>query len=229
MALTAATVSPALGVDDVGRADLAGARARRDGTTSTATIVVAPTARAAMIALKLTAPAPNAAKLAPGPTFRAFMTAPAPVWMPQPSGPRSSSGASLGTFTTLRSFASVKVEERRLAEEMIVDRAAIVVQAIGAVGAAAAEIIVVEGQAIVRPARHAHPAAAARQEAHHHMVARLNLDDIDADFLDDACALVPKHDRQRYRIDLIADDHVGVAHARRDDAHQHFIRGANPG
>ena len=109
MALTAATVSPAL-ASTTWVAPISCASARRDGTTSTATIVVAPTARAAMIALKPTAPAPNAAKLAPGPTFRAFMTAPAPVWMPHPSGPRSSSGASFGTFTTLRSLASVKVE-----------------------------------------------------------------------------------------------------------------------
>ena len=93
----------------MGRADLF-ASASRDGTTSTAMIVVAPTARAAITALKPTAPAPNTAKLAPGPTFRAFMTAPAPVWMPQPSGPSNSSGASFGTFTTLRSLARAKVQ-----------------------------------------------------------------------------------------------------------------------
>ena len=44
-----------------------------------AIIIVAPTARAAMTALSPTAPAPNAAKLAPGPIFSAFITAPAPV------------------------------------------------------------------------------------------------------------------------------------------------------
>ena len=55
------------------------------------------------------------------------------------------------------------------------------------------------------------------------MVAGLHLDDAAADFLDDAGALVAKHDRLRHRIDLIAYDHVGMAHAGRDDAHQHFV------
>lgn len=31
-------------------------------------------------------------------------TVPAPVWMPQPSGPTSSSGISAGIFTTLRAL-----------------------------------------------------------------------------------------------------------------------------
>ncbi len=42
------------------------ASARRDGTTSAAIMVVAPATRAAMTALKPTAPPPNAAKLLPG-------------------------------------------------------------------------------------------------------------------------------------------------------------------
>jgi hypothetical protein len=58
-----------------------------------------------MMALRPTAPEPKAAKLAPARTPREFMTAPAPVWMPQPNGPSSSSGAFLGTFTTPRSCA----------------------------------------------------------------------------------------------------------------------------
>ncbi len=55
------------------------ASARRDGTTSAAMMVVAPATRAAITALKPTAPPPNAAKLLPGLTLKAFMTAPAPV------------------------------------------------------------------------------------------------------------------------------------------------------
>ncbi|GAB3321164.1 hypothetical protein GCM10027428_27320 [Haliea atlantica] len=37
------------------------------------------------------------------------MIAPAPVWMPHPSGPRRSKGASFLTFTTLSSYAKAKL------------------------------------------------------------------------------------------------------------------------
>ena len=85
------------------------ASASREATTSTAMMIAAPTTRAAITALSPTLPAPKVTKLSPGPTFSAFITAPAPVWMPQPSGPSRSSGMSLGTFTTVRSWASAYV------------------------------------------------------------------------------------------------------------------------
>ncbi len=51
----------------------------RDSAVSTPTIVVAPTTRAAMMALKPTEPVPKTASEAPTPTLSALMTAPAPV------------------------------------------------------------------------------------------------------------------------------------------------------
>ena len=45
----------------------------------------------------------------PGRSASEFSTAPAPVMMPQPSGPTMSSGAESGTFTTLRSRARAYV------------------------------------------------------------------------------------------------------------------------
>lgn len=80
---------------------------------STTMIVAAPTAFAASTAERPTAPPPKIAMLAPAGTFSEFITAPAPVWMPQPSGPRISSGASWGTFTALpsRAMASVAKED----------------------------------------------------------------------------------------------------------------------
>ncbi|MNJ55781.1 hypothetical protein D3C77_512990 [compost metagenome] len=76
-------------------------------------IVVAPATRAAITALRPTAPPPKAAKLLPGVTFNELMTAPAPVWMPQPSGPSNSSGASRLTLTALfsRLMASVAKDD----------------------------------------------------------------------------------------------------------------------
>lgn len=73
---------------------------------STAMMVVAPAIRAAITALIPTAPAPKLAKLLPVRTASELITAPAPVWMPQPSGPSSSSGASFGTLIALFSRAS---------------------------------------------------------------------------------------------------------------------------
>src|SRR5690606_15557296 len=67
--------------------------------------VVQPTIFAAMTAERPTAPAPKIAILDPAFGASELMTAPAPVWMPQPSGPISSSGTSLRIFTTLRSDA----------------------------------------------------------------------------------------------------------------------------
>ncbi|MNM97144.1 hypothetical protein D3C81_1096400 [compost metagenome] len=72
-------------------------------------MVVAPATRAASTALSPTAPPPNAAKLLPGVTFSELITAPAPVWMPQPKGPNSSSGAFGLTLTALFSRASARL------------------------------------------------------------------------------------------------------------------------
>ncbi len=77
------------------------ASSSRDVTTSMAMMVVAPATRAAITALRPTAPAPKLAKLLPAVTLSELITAPAPVWMPQPSGPSSSIGASSGTLIAL--------------------------------------------------------------------------------------------------------------------------------
>ena len=58
---------------------------------------------AAITADSPTAPAPATTTVDPGGTSNEFITAPAPVWMPQPSGPTSSTGAPGGNLTTLRS------------------------------------------------------------------------------------------------------------------------------
>ena len=55
------------------------------------------------------------------------------------------------------------------------------------------------------------------------MVAGLHLGDARANFLDNAGALMAEHDRLRHRIHLVADNHVGVAHAGGYDADQHFV------
>ena len=55
------------------------------------------------------------------------------------------------------------------------------------------------------------------------MVARPHFGDTRADPLDNAGSFVAQHDRLRYRVDLVADNHIGMAHAGRDDAHQHFV------
>ena len=47
-----------------------------------------------------TAPVPKTATAEPGLGWSTLSTAPAPVMMPQPRGPRISSGASSGTLTT---------------------------------------------------------------------------------------------------------------------------------
>ena len=68
-------------------------------------IVVHPIAAAAITAESPTEPAPKIAIDAPACGFSALSTAPAPVEMPQPSGPIISSGTSLRIFTALRSVA----------------------------------------------------------------------------------------------------------------------------
>ena len=66
-------------------------------------IVVLPTTLAAIMALKPTDPAPNTAIEEPGLTLREFMTPPAPVCTPHPSGASFSRGTSLLTRTTFLS------------------------------------------------------------------------------------------------------------------------------
>ena len=67
---------------------------------SIATIVVAPVHRAAMIAARPTEPVPYTTTLDPSPGRSTFRIAPAPVPIPQASGPRSSSGRSSATGTS---------------------------------------------------------------------------------------------------------------------------------
>ena len=68
-------------------------------------IVVAPATRAAMIAARPTAPAPKTAIDEPARTLIAISTEPAPVWIPQPSGPRISRGSQRSMTTALRGVA----------------------------------------------------------------------------------------------------------------------------
>ncbi len=70
--------------------------ASRGGTRSTATMVVQPDRRAAMIAAKPTEPAPKTAMLLPAGGRSELSTEPAPVWMPQPNGATTSNGMSVG-------------------------------------------------------------------------------------------------------------------------------------
>src|ERR1700733_8732567 len=76
---------------------------------STAMTDAASRTTAAITADRPTAPAPVMTTVDPGWTSSEFNTAPAPVWMPQPSGPTSSTGAPGGSLTTLRSRASACV------------------------------------------------------------------------------------------------------------------------
>ncbi len=91
-------------VDCVGGAQLQG-EFEPHGLMSTPMIGLAPTMRAAMTAARPTAPVPKMAMLAPSETFNEFITVPAPVCRPQPSGARTSRRKSLGTLTRLRSVA----------------------------------------------------------------------------------------------------------------------------
>ena len=59
--------------------------------------------------------------------------------------------------------------------------------------------------------------------AEHHVIAWHQRPDPRADGFDDARAFVPQHGGQRHRIVLVADDQVGMAHARRDDTYQHLV------
>ena len=72
---------------------------------STPMIGAAPTMRAAMTAARPTAPVPKTAMPAPAGTASEFMTVPAPVCRPQPSGASSARGRS---FFNLHQVASVE-------------------------------------------------------------------------------------------------------------------------
>src|SRR5258707_2452735 len=65
-------------------------------------MVSAPATTPPRTAASPTAPAPKIARLEPGCTSSELSTAPAPLWMPQPSGANTFSGRVLSTTTTLR-------------------------------------------------------------------------------------------------------------------------------
>ncbi len=55
------------------------------------------------------------------------------------------------------------------------------------------------------------------------MITRYYFMDCGAHTLDNTGAFVPKNDRQRNRIYLIANDNIRVAHPCRDNPHQNFV------
>jgi hypothetical protein len=55
------------------------------------------------------------------------------------------------------------------------------------------------------------------------MVTGAHLGHLRTDPFDDARALMSEHDRLWHRIDLISDNHVRLAHAGLNNAHQHLI------
>ena len=85
------------------------ASSNRLGCASTATIVTAPTARAAMTAARPTLPVPKTATVSPSVTASAVMIEPAPVCTLQPSGPSRCRGSVGSTVTALRGLASACV------------------------------------------------------------------------------------------------------------------------
>src|SRR3546814_1355882 len=75
-------------------------------------IVAKPWITAPITAASPTGPPPKIAILDPAGQASEFITPPAPVWKPQPSGPSSSSATSdVSTFTTLRARVTVSVEK----------------------------------------------------------------------------------------------------------------------
>lgn len=83
--------------------------ASRSSLTSTAIIVVAEEALAAITAESPTPPVPDMITELPIFTFSVLIIAPAPVCIPQPNDPRISSGASFGTAITLFLCAMAKI------------------------------------------------------------------------------------------------------------------------
>src|SRR5258708_23210619 len=86
------------------------ANSNRDGFRSTAMTVEQPANFAAITAEIPTDPAPKTTRAVPAFGLRLLRTAPAPVWMPQPKGPRSASVSFDNSPSTLTTFRSVTIE-----------------------------------------------------------------------------------------------------------------------
>ncbi len=178
-----------------------------------------------MIAAQPTAPAPNTASIASGAGRRTLRMAPAPVWMPHPSGASVVSGASVGTLTRLRSSMSACLAERRLAEEVTVDGLTRAPHRRAAVRARATEEIArVEVAAVRGSSRQAIGARAARAERCEDVVADLDAGDRGAHLLHDAGAFVAQHAGKGEGEMAGLGGEVGVAQACRDQAHEHLVR-----
>jgi len=113
--------------------------------------------------------------------------------------------------------------EGGLAEEVAVDRLAVLRERRCAVGTPAGKVGAEEFMAIARLVLVATGAMAAGIEAHHHRVARRDLGHRAADGMDHARTLMPQDDRLRDRKGLVAHRDVGVADARGDQANQDLV------
>ncbi len=147
---------------------------------STMMIVVAPAALAAIIPAIPTAPVPKIATEEPGVGFSTFSTAPEPVMMPQPSGPRMSSGTSLGTFTAPRAGTLVNSANEDWPKKCEPTGPFSSEKALGA------EVLVVEAHAVHGVPGHALFAVAAVGRADHDLVPHAESLNVISDGFNDA-------------------------------------------
>ena len=199
---------------------------RRLSWTSAAMIFVTPELRAAMIAASPTAPTPTMSTESPSRGRASLSTAPAPVARPQARGPRSSSGASPGTFTSASAVVIEWVAKDDWPKKWPLMRLA-VPRVRGGAGSLALEPPprhqrLAGAQAVARLPVEAVAALPARRPSDDHFVARRDLRHALADLLHDAGALVSEHGRERHRHVPARVICVRVADAGGDDAHQHL-------
>jgi hypothetical protein len=87
------------------------------------------------------------------------------------------------------------------------------------------EIQRIEVKARCRDAVLTTAALATRVERQHHVIARLKRRDALANRFDNSGSFVAEYDRKWNRIHLIADNHVRVAHTRRNNTYKHLLAG----
>ena len=190
---------------------------------SMATMVVAPTARAAMIAEHPTAPAPKEAKLVPGLTFSAFITAPASGLNTAAEWTKALERyvtADLDHVAFIGRCMSQKTIARKSDRELSrhgVECSSAVVQPRST--KAERERLL----AMRHPSQATRLATSARQECEDHGITRRDFENIRSYTLNDSFAFVSKHDWLWQRIALVMHNHICVAQARGHDPDQDFV------
>src|SRR5262245_58443912 len=190
---------------------------------STAMIGSQPASFAAISAASPTEPVPNTAKDFSASGFITLITAPAPVWRPQPRGPRNFERRITAHLDGIARRCQRMARERGLLKKRAINRRPLAPHCHGSVHPHPARFQLAAALAVGPSVLAAMLALAAPRERDHDMITHGEMLDRTAYCEDDTSPLVTIDGGKGHREIAVASVQIGVANSGRGDLDQHLI------